>query len=52
MAGNRYDFVALDSVKDVLDQLRLVQKIMDQSFPAFHAILPRKASPLVKHNHH
>jgi hypothetical protein len=51
MAGARYDFVAIYSVKDALDQRRLVQKIMDQLFSAFCAIIPRKASPIAKHHH-
>jgi hypothetical protein len=42
MVGDRYDFVTIHSVKDVLDQPGLVHKIMDQLLQAFHAILPRK----------
>jgi hypothetical protein len=40
IVGDRYDFVTIYSVKDVLDQLGLVQKIMYQLFPPFRAILP------------
>jgi hypothetical protein len=51
MVGDRYDFAAICSGNDVLEQLGLVQKIMDQLFPAFRAIFTRKASPLAKHDH-
>jgi hypothetical protein len=51
IVSDRYDFVTIYSVKNALDQPRLIQKIMYQLFPAFHAIFTRKTSLLVKHHH-